>query len=311
MMRHTDRHFRYMFRKMTQYTLLYTEMITAMALKHGDRKRFLMKSDGENPVVAQIGGDNPERLAEAAQWVENAGYDAVNLNIGCPSERVQSGSFGACLMKEPTLVRDMAHRMREAVDIPVTIKHRIGVDDLDSYAHMAAFVEKVAESGVTHFSVHARKAWLKGLSPKENRNIPPIRYEEVYQLKEDFPDLWIEINGEIKTWEEIETHLEYVDAVMIGRAAVENPKLFLEADMRLGDADLPKNRDELIRSWLPYIKEELEKGTKLSAMTCHMMNFYKGEKGGKMWRRALSEAHHYPSSMDPIFRAAEAIGLEI
>lgn len=310
MMRHTDRHFRYMFRQITNYTVLYTEMITAMALKHGDRDRFLMKSDCENPVVCQIGGDDPELLVAAARWVKEAGYDAVNLNVGCPSERVQSGSFGACLMKEPERVRDLLAEVREKVDIPVTIKHRIGVDELDSYEHMVNFVGRVAESGVTNFSVHARKAWLKGLSPKENRSVPPIRYEDVYRLKEDFPELWIEINGEVKTWVEIEGHLEKVDAVMIGRAAVDNPMLFLEADARLDDGAIG-SRDDVVRSWMPYIQTELSKGTKLSAMTCHMMNVFKGEKGGKMWRRALSDAHQFPNSMEPIYRAAEAVGLDL
>lgn len=311
MMRHTDRHFRYMFRQITDYTVLYTEMITAMALTHGDRDRFLLKSECENPVICQIGGDNPELLVASAQWVKEAGYDAVNLNVGCPSERVQSGSFGACLMKEPELVRDLLGEMRERVDIPVTVKHRIGVDDLDSYDHMAHFVGTVAESGVTNFSVHARKAWLKGLSPKENRTVPPIRYEDVYRLKEEFPELWIEINGEVKTWEEIESHLEKVDAVMIGRAAVDNPMLFVEADSRLMEGGKIRTRVEIVKSWIQYVEDELTKGTKLSAMTCHMMNVFKGEKGGKRWRRALSDAHQFPASMEPIFRAAEAVGLEL
>ncbi len=311
MMRHTDRHFRYMFRKITEYTVLYTEMITAMALKHGDRERFLLKSDCENPVVCQVGGDDAELLVAAAKWIKAAGYDAINLNVGCPSERVQSGSFGACLMKEPERVRDLLAEVRDRVDIPVTIKHRIGVDELDSYEHMANFVEIVAQSGVTNFSVHARKAWLKGLSPKENRSVPPIRYDDVYRLKADFPELWIEINGEVKTWDQIEAHLERVDAVMIGRAAVDNPMLFIEADSRLMDEGKRLSRAQIVRSWIPYIESELEKGIKLSAMTCHMMNIFKGEKGGKMWRRELSNAHQFQTSMEPIFRAADAVGLEL
>jgi len=223
MMDYSDRHFRYFMRQMTKKALLYTEMINTQAIIHGDRHKLLDFSPLEKPVALQLGGDNPHQLAECAKIGQDWGYDEINLNVGCPSSRVQSGNFGACLMAQPEKVAKCVETMIEAVDIPVTVKHRIGIDNQDSYENMANFVKIVAEGGCQRFVVHARKAWLQGLSPKENRHIPPLRYEEVYRLKQEFPHLIIEINGGITTIEAIQTHLNYVDGVMIGRVACDNP----------------------------------------------------------------------------------------
>ncbi|MFT5685645.1 MAG: tRNA-dihydrouridine synthase A, partial [Myxococcota bacterium] len=239
MMDRTDRFHRLFMRQITQRTLLYTEMVITRAILNGDRNRLLGFDDSEHPIALQLGGSDPTRLTECVKIAEDWGYDEVNLNVGCPSSRVQSGAFGACLMKDPALVAKCITAMRAATTLPVTVKHRIGVDDLDAYEDMANFVRIVAESGADRFSVHARKAWLKGLSPKANRNIPPIRYEDVYRLKTDFPHLPIEINGHIKTLDETLDHLTRLDAVMIGRAAWDNPYLFAEADRRIFGATTP------------------------------------------------------------------------
>ncbi len=233
MMDRTDRHFRYFMRQITRRTLLYTEMVTMNAILHGDRESLLGYSEEEHPIALQLGGDDPGKLAECAKIAEDWGYDEVNLNVGCPSDRVQKGRFGACLMAYPDVVARSVEAMREACGLAVTVKHRIGVDDLDQYEDMKRFVETVARAGCDRFSVHARKAWLQGLSPKENREVPPLRYEDVYRLKDEFRDLKIEINGGIKTLAETKTHLERVDAVMIGRAAYDNPYVFAEVDREI------------------------------------------------------------------------------
>jgi tRNA-dihydrouridine synthase A len=290
MMDRTDRHYRYFLRQITRRTLLYTEMITAQAIIHGDRPKLLDFSPAEKPLVLQIGGDNPTLLAECAKIGEDWGYDAINFNVGCPSPRVQNGNFGACLMTQPELVARAIKAMQQAVKIPVTVKHRIGVDECDRYEDMVNFVRIVSEAGCTNFSVHARKAWLQGLSPKENRDIPPLRYEDVYRLKQDFPHLWIEINGGITTIEQTQAHLEFVDAVMIGRAAYDRPYLFATLDRDIfGEDAIAKSRAEIVEAMLPYIDYWLGKGITLNSITRHMLQLFAEQPGTKAWKRYITE----------------------
>ena len=294
MMDCTDRHYRAFMRRLTKRTLLYTEMITARAIIHGDRDHLLGYDECEHPISLQIGGDDAAMLAECARIAVDYGYDEVNLNIGCPSDRVQSGNFGACLMKEPETVAAAVTAMRRAVDIPVTVKHRIGVDDIDRYEDMLRFVTIVAEAGADRFSVHARKAWLQGLSPKENRNIPPLRYEDVYRLKVERPDLPIEINGGIRTVAETKSHLKHVDAVMIGRAAYGNPYLFAEMDSALFNdhSTTVPSRDDVALGMQEYIEQEMIKGQKPFHVLRHMLHLYAGCPGAKAWKRTLTERCH-------------------
>ena len=297
MMDWTDRHYRFFMRQLTKRTLLYTEMVTTGALLHGDRARHLDFSSEELPLALQLGGDDPNELAECARLAQDWGYSEVNLNVGCPSSRVQRGNFGACLMAQPEVVRDAVAAMREAVSIPVTVKHRIGVDELDSYEDMKNFVSVVSQAGAARFSVHARKAWLKGLSPKENRTIPPLRYEDVYRLKLEFPHLNIEINGGIKTFAAVEKHLTHVGGVMLGRAAYETPYLFATADQMFYGADTPPpTRREVVEKMLPYIETWLAKDLYLNHITRHMLNLFAGQRGAKAWRRYLSENVHKPGA---------------
>ncbi len=290
MMDRTDRHFRYFLRRLTRRTLLYTEMVTAWAALRGDRERVLGFDLEEKPLALQLGGDDPEALTSCARIAEDMGYDEVNLNVGCPSERVQKGSFGACLMAEPRLVADAVAAMRAAVALPVTVKHRIGIDELDSYEHMARFVATVAEAGCDRFSVHARIAWLSGLSPKENREIPPLRYPDVYRLKRDFPDLTIEINGGIRSLDEVEEHLERVDGVMIGRAAYDNPYLFAAADQRFfGETSPSSSRRQAVEEMMPYLESWQRRGLPIGRVTRHMLQLFAGQRGARAWRRTLSE----------------------
>ncbi|MFP4600732.1 MAG: tRNA dihydrouridine(20/20a) synthase DusA [Persicimonas sp.] len=297
MMRRTDRHFRYFLRLLTRHTLLYTEMYHTREVLDSDGAQRIAFSECENPLVLQIGGDDPMQMAECARIAQGRGYDEINLNIGCPSERVQSGNFGVCLMGQPEVVARCVEAMQRAVDIPVTVKHRIGFDDTDSYEDMARFVRIVSEAGCRRFTVHARKAWLQGLSPKENRNVPPLRYEDVYRLKEEFPELFVEINGGIETLDEVEEHLEHVDAVMIGRAAYDTPFLFAEADRRIyGDdsaaaSDVP-DRHEAVELMLPYVERRLAAGDKLSYITGHLLNLFAYQPGARAWRRHISEHSH-------------------
>ncbi len=293
MMDRTDRHFRYFMRQMTKYTLLYTEMVTTAAIVHGDRQKLLDFSPVEKPLSLQLGGDDPEILAECAVIGEDWGYDEINLNVGCPSARVQSGNFGACLMAQPELVAKAVEAMQKRVSIPVTVKHRIGIDDQDSYADLANFVRIVYDAGCQRFTVHARKAWLQGLSPKENRTIPPLRYEDVYQLKRDFPHLWIEINGGIKSLEEIRKHLNYVDAVMVGRAAYDSPYLFALVDQEIyGQPVTPPTRHEVIERMLPYIDAWVSQGGRLHNIMRHLLEIFAGQTGTKAWKRYISENGH-------------------
>lgn len=291
MMARTDRHYRVFMRALTRETLLYTEMVTTGALIHGDQERHLGFSDGEHPIAVQLGGDEPETLAQCAKIVERWGYDEVNLNVGCPSDRVQNGSFGACLMARPERVAAGVQAMREAVSIPVTVKHRIGIDELDRYEDMVHFVEKVAEAGCDRFSVHARKAWLKGLSPKENRTVPPLRHPDVHRLKRDFPDLVIEINGGIVDMDSVATHLEHVDAVMIGRAAYDDPWMFHAVDRRFFGSDwAPANRHAVVESLFPHVEELLSRGERLHVLGRHLHHLFAGCPGSRAWKRHLSEA---------------------
>ncbi|PCJ51834.1 MAG: tRNA dihydrouridine(20/20a) synthase DusA [Planctomycetota bacterium] len=291
MMDRTHRPFRFFMRLITKKTLLYTEMIPADAICYGDRDRLISFHESEHPIVLQIGGSKLNLLKEAAKIVEDYGYDEINLNVGCPSDRVQEGKFGVCLMKEPDLVAELMDGMQQSVDIPVTIKHRIGVDDLDDYDSLAKFVKTIADTGCLRFSVHARKAILKGLSPKDNRTIPPLNYEFVYQLKKDFPELTIEINGGISTLKEAQEHLKFVDSVMLGRAAWDNPFLFAEADSLIFDVDsINSSREQIIEEYCDYIEDQLiHSRCPFSLLLQPLFNIYTGQKGAAKWRRFLSE----------------------
>ncbi|MBE9126555.1 MULTISPECIES: tRNA dihydrouridine(20/20a) synthase DusA [unclassified Coleofasciculus] len=290
MMDRTDLHFRYFMRQITRRTLLYTEMVTSAAILHGDRKRLLGFSPEEKPLALQVGGDNPQELAECARIAEDMGYDEINLNVGCPSSRVQDGNFGACLMAQPERVAGAVESMIKAVRIPVTVKHRIGIDDLDRYEDMTNFVRIVSDAGCQRFSVHARKAWLQGLSPKENRDIPPLRYGDVHRLKQEFPHLFIEINGGFTNLEQVREQLAFVDAVMIGRAAYDNPYLFAMADREIfGEENTPLTRYQVAEAMIPYIDFWAEKGLKLNKITRHMLQLFAGQPGSRAWKRYLTE----------------------
>jgi len=290
MMDWSDHHCRYFWRLLTKQALLYTEMVTTGALIHGDRERFLHFNGEEHPVALQLGGSDPADLARCAKWAQDWGYDEVNLNCGCPSDRVQSGMFGACLMAQPQRVADCVRAMTEACSIPVTVKHRIGIDSMESYQQLLDFIEPVAAAGCAVFIVHARKAWLQGLSPKQNREIPPLNYPWVYQLKKDFPQLSIVINGGIQTLAQCQKHLEQVDGVMIGREAYQNPWLLAEVDSRLFGMDKPANsRDDVIAALLPYVERQLARGVHLNHITRHILGLYQGVPGARKFRRHLSE----------------------
>ena len=293
MMDRTDRHYRYLMRQITKQTLLYTEMVTTPAIIHGDRDKLLNFSPEEKPLVLQLGGDNPSQLAQCAKIARDYGYDGVNLNVGCPSSRVQNGNFGACLMAQPQLVAEAVTAMQKAVSIPVTVKHRIGIDDRDRYEDMREFVKIVSEAGCRNFTVHARKAWLQGLSPKENRDVPPLRYEDVYRLKQEFPHLFIEINGGITTLKQVSNFLNRVDGVMIGRAAYDDPYLFATVDRDIyGISNTIPTRHQIVEAMLPYIDYWLGKGVKLNSITRHMLQLFAGQPGAKRWKRYLSENVH-------------------
>ena len=290
MMDWSDHNCRYFWRLLTKQALLYTEMVTTGALIHGDRKRFLHFNREEHPVALQLGGSDPKDLARCARWAQEWGYDEVNINCGCPSDRVQSGMFGACLMGKPDLVADCVKAMMDSCDIPVTVKHRIGIDHMESYEQLLAFIEPVAAAGCSVFIVHARKAWLQGLSPKENREIPPLNYPWVYQLKKDFPHLTIVVNGGIQTIEECHDHLEHVDGVMLGREAYQNPWMLAQVDEALFGMDSPlKSRDDVIAALLPFAEQHIAQGGQLNHVTRHILGLYHGVPGAKKFRRHLSE----------------------
>ncbi|NLR74956.1 tRNA dihydrouridine(20/20a) synthase DusA [Leeia sp. IMCC25680] len=288
----TDRFYRYFFRQISRHTWLYTEMVNTGAILHGDRERFLRFDPLEQPVALQLGGSDPADLARCARLAEQWGYDEVNLNVGCPSERVQSGSFGACLMAEPALVAECLQAMQDQVSIPVTVKHRIGINEVEHYDYLRHFVETVARhSQTTVFIVHARNAILKGLSPKENREIPPLKYPYVYQLKAAFPELEILINGGITTLAQAEAHLQHVDGVMIGREAYHNPYALVQADARLyGDNHPVPTRTEVLQAFLPFVEQELQAGVPLKFMARHILGLFQGCFGARVWRRMLSDA---------------------
>lgn len=290
MMDWSDRHCRFFWRLLTRRALLYTEMVTTGALLHGEHERFLHFNPEEHPVALQLGGSEPADLARCAALAEQWGYDEVNLNCGCPSDRVQSGMFGACLMAQPGLVADCVAAMRDACDIPVTVKHRIGIDDMENYDEMLEFVSVIAARGCTTFIVHARKAWLSGLSPKENREIPPLHYDWVYRLKKQRPDLTVVINGGITSIEECREHLAAVDGVMIGREAYHNPYMLAQVDSALfGAASAPPSRGDVAAALLPYVGRELEAGTQLHHITRHVLGLFQGIPGARRFRRHLSE----------------------
>ncbi|BCX89149.1 tRNA-dihydrouridine synthase A [Methylomarinovum tepidoasis] len=291
MLEWTDRHFRYFLRLLTEHTLLYTEMVTCGALLHGDAARILAFDARERPLVLQLGGSDPRLLARAVRIADACGFAAYNLNVGCPSDRVQEGRFGACLMREPERVAELVAAMRAVTRLPVSVKCRIGVDERDRYDDLAAFVATVAQGGCDTFIVHARKAWLKGLSPKENRTVPPLRYELVHRLKQDFPGLTIVLNGGIDSLDQAAAHLAWVDGVMIGRAAYHNPYLLAEADRRFfGGRRPPPSREDVLRAYLPYVRKQLAAGVRLHAMTRHLLGLYHGQPGARRWRRHLSGA---------------------
>jgi tRNA-dihydrouridine synthase A len=296
MMDWSDRHCRLFHRHISRHTWLYTEMVTTGAILHGDVARHLDFNEEEHPVALQLGGSEPADLALAAKRGQEWGYDEINLNCGCPSERVQKGAFGACLMAEPSLVADCVKAMRDVVDIDVTVKHRIGINEIDSYGFVRDFVGEIAEAGCQTFVVHARNAILKGLSPKENREVPPLKYAYAYQLKKDFPSLEVIINGGIKTVEEIDQHLLHVDGVMLGREAYHNPYILSSFDARYyGDRSRPTTREEVVLAMLPYISQQLAKygdagrGLKLNSITRHMLGLTFGLVGARAFRQTLSD----------------------
>jgi tRNA-dihydrouridine synthase A len=311
MMDWTDRHCRLFHRQISRHTWLYTEMVTTGALLFGNVPRHLDYSDEEHPIALQLGGSDPADLAASAKLGEQWGYDEINLNCGCPSERVQKGAFGACLMAEPKLVADCVKAMCDAVSIDVTVKHRIGIDEITSYDFVRDFVGTVAAAGSKTFIVHARNAILKGLSPKENREIPPLRYEIVYQLKRDFPDLEIIINGGITTQQEIDEHLLHVDGVMLGREAYHNPYLMADFDARYyGDETEIKTRQQIIHAMLPYITAQLKNEVRINNITRHMLGLMTGMPGARAYRRQLSDAKqlalHGPAILEQAITAMQA-----
>src|SRR5574337_6616 len=309
----TDRFYRHFARLITRHTWLYTEMVTTGALIHGDRQRFLRFEPMESPLALQLGGSEPADLARCAKMAEQWGYDEVNLNVGCPSERVQNGAFGACLMAEPELVADCLKAMADAVSIPATVKHRIGIDQDERYEALRDFVGAVAaRSGCRVFIVHARNAILKGLSPKENREIPPLKYPYVYRLKQDFPDLEILINGGLTTWPDIEEQLAHVDGAMVGREAYHNPWLLVEADRRLYGDDHPlPTRAEVIAGLMPFVEKEVAAGTPLQHIARHILGLYHGQPGARGWRRMLSDATQLRGNdAELLLRAVERVEAE-
>jgi len=305
MMDRTDRHDRFFLRRITRRTLLYTEMISTGALLHGDVERHLRFDASEHPVALQLGGSNPDELARCAELGARWGYDEINLNVGCPSDRVQRVRMGACLMAEPRLVADCVGAMRRASDVPVTVKTRIGIDDRDDYEFLVAFVEAVADAGCRTFVIHARKALLSGLSPKQNREVPPLNYARVHRLKRDFPDLEIVLNGGVATLDEARDHLAHVDGVMIGRAAYENPYMLADADRLIfASSEPPLARHAVVEEMVPYIECESAAGVPVHSVTRHMLGLFRNRAGGRAWRRHLGEMARQPGAGSDVVRAA-------
>ncbi len=307
MMDWTDRHCRYLHRLMSRNVLLYTEMVTAPAVIHGDRDRLLGFDPAEHPVALQLGGSDPRELAEAARIAAGYGYDEINLNIGCPSDRVQSGCFGAVLMERPGLVADCVAAMIAASPVEVTVKCRIGVDEQRPEEVLPAFLETVRDAGVTRFAIHARKAWLQGLSPKQNRDVPPLDYPLVHRMKRDFPALHLSVNGGITSLAQAQAHLAAgMDGVMIGRAAYHDPSsLLLPADQAIfGETRAPRSAEEVVHLMLPYIERHLSAGGKLAQVTRHMLGLFQGRPGARGWKRAISENAHKPGAGPEVVQAA-------
>lgn len=302
----TDRHCRYFLRQLSQNAVLYTEMLTTQAILHS-APRLLRFHKQEHPVALQLGGSEPDELARCAELGEEFGYDEININCGCPSDRVQEGRFGACLMREPQRVAEGVMVMSKATELPITVKTRIGIDNSEEYTFVKRFVDIVAEAGCETFIIHARKAWLQGLSPKENREIPPLNYDIVYRLKQDFPQLNIVLNGGIHTLEECEEHLRHVDGVMLGREVYENPYRLALVDQQLfGDTQAPLTREQVIQRLLPYIENELRTGSGLCHITRHILGLYRGQPGGRAFRRVLSEEGPKLGAGVPVLLAALA-----
>jgi tRNA-dihydrouridine synthase A len=308
MMEWTDRHCRYFHRLLAPSALLYTEMVTTGAIIHGDADRFLAYNPEEHPLALQLGGSEPEDLAACARIAEQRGYDEVNLNVGCPSDRVQRGRFGACLMLEPDLVRDCMSAMLDAVDIPVTIKTRLGVDDCYSYQYMSDFVARVAESGCTVFVMHARKAVLAGLSPKQNRDVPPLHHDWVYRLKKESPELEIVINGGIDSVESVKNQLDHVDGVMLGRAAYHTPWLLAECQQQFFETHGVSKREDIIEPMNLYLERQVKKGTAVKHISRHLLGLFQGLPGARAWRRYLSEnAYRDDDNTDLLNQALSAM----
>ena len=308
MMTHTDRHFRFFLRLLSRHVMLYTEMVTTGALIHGDAVSHIAHHQDEYPVGLQLGGSNPAELAHCARLGEAAGYQEINLNVGCPSDRVKSGAFGACLMAHPELVAECVHAMQAGLSIPVTVKSRIGIDDKDSYEELAEFISRVAEAGCRTFIIHARKAWLQGLSPRQNREIPPLQYETVHRVKRDFPHLQIIINGGVTTLEQAADQLQRVDGVMIGRAICSNPYLLAEADRRFyGDDHEVPDRFTVLNGFMDYIGRQQGCGVPFSRMVRNILGLFQGQPGARAFRRFLSESMYRADADITILRQAQEI----
>ncbi len=301
----TDRHCRYFHRLLSDKALLYTEMVTTGAIMHGDKARFLAFNAEEQPVAFQLGGSDPKALAICAHMIEQQGYAQVNLNVGCPSDRVQNGTFGACLMAKPDLVAECVAAMQQACTIPVTVKTRIGIDAMERYDEFKTFIDIVAASGCNTFIVHARKAWLQGLSPKENRDIPPLRYDFVYRLKQEHPELEIIINGGLNDLATARAQLDHVDGVMLGRAVYHHPFLLADVDPLFYGIDRPaKSRHDVVEALIPYIQQQLAKGLRLNHISRHILGLFHGEKGARLWRRHISENAHKPDADERVILEA-------
>lgn len=306
MMDRTDRHDRYLLRQISPSALLYTEMVTTGAILHGDTDRFLKFDPAEHPVALQLGGSNPDDLARCTEIAATRGYDEVNLNVGCPSDRVQNAQFGACLMNHPDLVASCIERMTRVVDIPVTVKTRIGVDDRDSWEDFQGFVETVAATGCSVFIIHARKAWLQGLSPKQNREIPPLSYETVYRLKQEYPELTVVINGGITETSAVEDHLDHVDGVMIGRAAYENPWLLADIEETVLGGAPAASREVVLDAYMDYVDRQLAQDVPFYAMARHALGLFQGQRGARAWRRYISENGPRRGAGSDVLREAAA-----
>lgn len=303
----TDRHCRFFHRLLTKQAILYTEMVTTGAILHGNPEQSLRFNTQEHPVALQLGGSEPQELAQCARIAQDYGYDEINLNVGCPSERVQKGAFGACLMAEPQRIAECVSAMQAAVTIPVTVKNRLGIDDQDDYTDLHHFINTVSQAGCQTFIIHARKAWLKGLNPKENRDIPPLRYDLVYQIKRDFPALEIIINGGITSLEQCQQHLQYVDGVMVGREAYHNPWLLAQVDPLLYGTPAPlESRQAALLAMLPYIQSQQDEGIPLGHISRHLLGLFHGVPGARSFRRLISENAHKPDAGIQLLRDALA-----